>query len=171
MIAAPVVGEIGRERRGFADWRQDHPAEREVEAQIEPTHGTSIGRLRTGRVLVVLNTDAAGRAFPLHPGRCIGASADGVAKTVPILCSCVQRAKSTGGDREESQRRLATSRLGATARTRSLHKRLIVVATVALVFAALARGPFVGAGLARAALWLSPIFIEMVLMHCDRQRA
>ena len=48
---------------------------------------------------VVLNADPAGGALPLHPGRCIGASADGVAKTVPILCSFVQRARLTGGER------------------------------------------------------------------------
>lgn len=45
-----------------------------------------------------------------------------------------------------------------------IHKRLMVVATVALLFAALARWTFIGSGLARAAIWLSPIFIGMV---CD----
>ena len=43
-----------------------------------------------------------------------------------------------------------------------VHKRLMVVATVALLFAALARYTFVGSGLVRAGIWLSPICIGMV---------
>ena len=46
----------------------------------------------------------------------------------------------------------------------------MVVATVALLFAALARWTFVGSGLARAAIWLSPIFIGMVHDWNTRRR-
>lgn len=51
-----------------------------------------------------------------------------------------------------------------------VHKRLMVVATVALLFAALARWTFVGSGLARAGIWLSPIFIGMVHDWVTRRR-
>jgi hypothetical protein len=51
-----------------------------------------------------------------------------------------------------------------------VHKRLMVVATVALLFAALARWTFVGSGLARAGIWLSPIFIGMVHDWITRRR-
>jgi hypothetical protein len=56
-------------------------------------------------------------------------------------------------------------------RTRpEVHKRLMVVATVALLVAALARWTFVGSGLARAGIWLSPIFIGMVHDWVTRRR-
>ena len=56
-------------------------------------------------------------------------------------------------------------------RTRpEIHKRLMVVATVALLFAALARWSFVGSGLARAGIWLSPIFIGMLHDWITRRR-
>lgn len=56
-------------------------------------------------------------------------------------------------------------------RTRpEVHKRLMVVATVTLLFAALARWTFVGSGLARAGIWLSPIFIGMVHDWITRRR-
>jgi hypothetical protein len=51
-----------------------------------------------------------------------------------------------------------------------VHKRLMVVATVVLLFAALARWTFVGSGLARAGIWLSPIFIGMVHDWITRRR-
>jgi hypothetical protein len=51
-----------------------------------------------------------------------------------------------------------------------LHKRLMVVATVTLLFAALARWTFIGSGLARAGIWLSPIFIGMVHDWITRRR-
>jgi hypothetical protein len=51
-----------------------------------------------------------------------------------------------------------------------VHKRLMVVATVALLVAALARWTFVGSGLARAGIWLSPIFIGMVHDWITRRR-
>jgi hypothetical protein len=51
-----------------------------------------------------------------------------------------------------------------------VHKRLMVVATVVLLFAALARWTFVGSGLARAGIWLSPIFIAMVHDWITRRR-
>lgn len=51
-----------------------------------------------------------------------------------------------------------------------VHKRLMVVATVALLFAALARWTFVGSGLARAGIWLSPIFVGMVHDWITRRR-
>jgi hypothetical protein len=51
-----------------------------------------------------------------------------------------------------------------------IHKRLMVVATVALLVAALARWTFVGSGLARAGIWLSPIFIGMVHDWITRRR-
>jgi hypothetical protein len=56
-------------------------------------------------------------------------------------------------------------------RTRpEVHKRLMVVATVALLFAALARWSFVGSGLARAGIWLSPIFIGTLHDWITRRR-
>lgn len=51
-----------------------------------------------------------------------------------------------------------------------VHKRLMVVATVALLFAALARWTFIGSGLARAGIWLSPIFIGMAHDRITRGR-
>ena len=51
-----------------------------------------------------------------------------------------------------------------------VHKRLMVVATVVLLFAALARWTFVESGLARAGIWLSPIFIGMVYDWITRRR-
>ena len=51
-----------------------------------------------------------------------------------------------------------------------VHKRLMIVATVALLFAALARWTFIGSGLARAGIWLSPIFIGMVHDWITRRR-
>ena len=51
-----------------------------------------------------------------------------------------------------------------------IHRRLMVVATVALLFAALARWTFVGSGLARAGIWLSPIFLGMVHDWITRRR-
>lgn len=51
-----------------------------------------------------------------------------------------------------------------------VHKRLMVVATVALLFAALARWTFIASGLLRAAIWLSPIFIGMVHDWITRRR-
>jgi hypothetical protein len=46
----------------------------------------------------------------------------------------------------------------------------MVVATVVLLFAALARWTFIGSGLARAGIWLSPIFIGMVHDWSTRRR-
>ena len=46
----------------------------------------------------------------------------------------------------------------------------MVVATVALLFAALARWTFVGSGLARAGIWLSPIFVGTVHDWITRRR-
>src|SRR5690606_1283813 len=54
---------------------------------------------------------------------------------------------------------------GAAIRYRArpvLHKRLMVIATVELLFAALARWTFVESRLLRAGIWLSPIFLGMV---------
>jgi hypothetical protein len=51
-----------------------------------------------------------------------------------------------------------------------VHKRLMVVATVALLFAALARWNFIASPLARAGIWLSPIFIGMVHDWITRRR-
>lgn len=51
-----------------------------------------------------------------------------------------------------------------------LHKRLMVIATVELLFAALARWTFVESRLLRAGIWLSPIFLGMVHDWTTRRR-
>ena len=51
-----------------------------------------------------------------------------------------------------------------------VHKRLMVVATVVLLFAALARWTFIEWGLARAGIWLSPIFFGMLHDWITRRR-
>jgi hypothetical protein len=51
-----------------------------------------------------------------------------------------------------------------------IHKRLMVVATVVLLFAALARWTFIGSGLARFGIWLSPVFVGMVHDWITRRR-